>query len=98
MQNSKGALQYLMCESCGEPLGADERESGGVRLYKWNIRLRHGKDMAWQALPVQRIISAKLLGLIESQATYKFLIYSGRIEEAKEALMVSYFIYLIKAN
>ena len=87
-----------MCESCGAPLGVDEEENGVVRLYKWNICLRDAKDTPWEALPVQRIISARLLGLIESQATYKFLIFSGMIEDAKEALMVSNHLCLIKAD
>ncbi len=90
LQDSNYASQSLVCTSCGEPLGVDEDQSGGVRLYKWNLRLRHGTDAAWQTLPVQKIICAKLLALIDGQATYKFLMYGGKIDEAQEALMVSY--------
>ena len=38
---------------------------------------------------MQEIVSAQLLALIEEQATYKFMIYSGDIEKVKEALFVS---------
>jgi len=85
----------LVCALCGEALGVDEEESGVVRLYKWNLRLRHGDDASWQTLPVQKIICAKLLALIEGQATYQFLIYSGKIEEAQKALMVGFTPYSI---
>ena len=87
-QNSKLTTQLLVCKSCGQQLGIDEANSGGVRFYKWNLCLRNGKTALWQTLPVQKIICAKLLSLIESQATYKFLVYSGKVEDAQEALMV----------
>ena len=89
-QNSKPIPQWVICESCEEPLGIDEAESGGVRLYKWNLCLRIGKDAVWQTLQVQTIVCAQLLALIEGQATSKFLVYSGRVEDAREALMVSH--------
>ena len=87
-QNSKVAPQSLACESCNERLGINDANSGGARLYKWNLSLRTGKDAVWQTLPVQEIVCAKLLALIDGQAIYKFLTYSGNIEDAPEALMV----------
>ena len=89
LQNNKYTPHSLVCKSCGGPLGVDEEGGRCARLYKWNLCLRHGKNAAWQTLPVQRIICAKLLALIEGQATYKFLVYSGEIEDAQAALTVS---------
>lgn len=46
------------------------------------------KDTAWESYPVQKFISAQLLALTRSQATHKFLAYSGDIRDSKEALLV----------
>ena len=46
-------------------------------------------DPTWEEYSVQEIVSAQLLALIEEQATYKFVVYSGNVEEVQEALLVS---------
>ena len=46
------------------------------------------RDAAWESYPVQKFICAQLQALIQSQATRKFLAYSGDIADSKEALLV----------
>ena len=89
LQNSETTPQAIFCASCGGPLGSEKEESGCVRLYKWNLRLRRANNTAWQTLQMQTIVCAQLLELIETQATYKVLVYSGVVEDAKKALLVS---------
>lgn len=44
----------------------------------------------WETYSVQEIVSAQLLALIEEQATYKFMAYSGDLETSEDALLVSF--------
>ena len=74
-----------------------------VRIFKWSVALQNpekrlskivssfqrSKDGNGRTFSIQRIVSAQLLALIEELAVYKFLIFSGDIEDAKEALLVS---------
>lgn len=48
----------------------------------------------WETYSVQEIVSAQLLALIEEQATYKFLAYSGDLETSKDALLVSFLFHI----
>ncbi len=50
----------------------------------------------WETYSVQEIVSTQLLALIEEQAVYKFIVCSENIEDLKEALFVSNWIYDIK--
>ena len=59
-------------------------------LYKWAVALRSSSDSPWQTLSLQKVVSAQLLSLIEEQGVRKFLLYSGGIETAKDALFVSF--------
>jgi len=52
------------------------------------VQRSHGN--IWETYSVEEIISAQMLALIEDQATYKFLTYSGNIENAKDALLVGH--------
>lgn len=42
---------------------------------------------------MQEIISAQLLAFIADQGTYRFLAYSGNMQDAKDALLVCSQIY-----
>lgn len=48
----------------------------------------------WETYSVQEIVSAQLLALIEEQATYKLLAYSGDLETSKDALLVSFLFHI----
>ena len=63
--------------------------SSALRVYKWSITLQHTNEAAWISYPAQIFISAQLLSLINSQAVYKFLAYSGHTDRAKYAMLVS---------
>lgn len=44
--------------------------------------------MAWEAYEIQAFICLRLLALIESQAVYKFLVYSGILGVSEKATLV----------
>ena len=46
------------------------------------------RNMAWEAYEVQEFLCLRLLALIESQAVYKFLVYSGILEMPENASLV----------
>ena len=47
--------------------------------------------MAWEAYEVQEFICLRLLALIESQAVYKFLVYSGILGVSENVILVCTF-------
>ena len=79
----------LACSSCRELVGQEEKKAGTFRLYKWSLAVQRTEGNIWETYSVQEILSAQLLALIEDQAMYKFLAFSGAIENAQEALLVS---------
>lgn len=78
----------IECTSCSTLVGTIS--NGVIRFFKWSIRLRREKHSAWELYPLQKFLCAQLLSLIASQATRKFLVYSGAIQDAEEALLVSF--------
>ena len=82
--------EAFKCDSCGETIGVkDENENYSLRFYKWSVALQRSRGLDWETCSVQEIVSAQLLALIEDQAVYKFLAYTGDAEKSKTALMVS---------
>lgn len=81
---------FLNCISCRETVGVgDEKERHSLGLFKWSVALQRSRDLDWETCSVQEIVSAQLLALIEDQAAYRFLAYSGDSEDSKTALLVS---------
>ncbi len=80
----------MVCSSCGDLVGEHEKRNGTLRLYKWSLAVQRSYGNIWETYSVQEIMSAQMLALVEDQATYKFLTYSGNIEDAKDALLVRY--------
>ena len=79
----------LKCISCHEILGVrNTQERYSVRLFKWSVTLRRSRGLDWETCSVQEIVSAQLLALIEDQAAYRFLAYTGDAEDSNTALMV----------
>ena len=79
----------LKCSNCQRFVGVKDPNDGTFRLFKWNIKVQLSDDPTWEEYSVQEIVSAQLLALIEEQATYRFVVYSGNVEEVQEALLVS---------
>ena len=44
--------------------------------------------MAWEDHQVQQFLCSQFLALIESQATYKYVVYDGVLEDLVDALLV----------
>ena len=79
----------MECVSCHKSLGIRDDISGALRIYKWSVILQYTQDAAWESYPARFFISAQLLSLIDSQAVYKFLAYSGDLDRSKDATLVS---------
>ena len=80
----------LNCSSCREIVGVkDKKERCSLGLFKWSVALRRSRELDWETCSVQEIVSAQLLALIEDQAAYRFLAYTGDVENSKTAVMVS---------
>lgn len=69
-------------------MGAREKREGTLRLYKWSLAVQRFHGNIWETYSLQEIISAQLLALIADLGTYKFLVYSGNMQDAKDALLV----------
>ena len=104
-QQTNSPEHLLVCTECKQPVGIEDKGVvGSVRLFKWALALqssdkrlskfvsafKRSGDGAWKTNSIQRIVGAQLLALIEEQAVYKFLCYSGDIEDAKDALLVKH--------
>jgi len=73
-------------------------QSSEKRLSKWVAALHKSKDAGWKTFAIQRILSSQLLALIEEQGVTKFLVYSGDIEVAKDALLVCHVLVLLHVS
>ena len=82
-------MALLECSSCKLSVGIDDEKLSCIKLYKWSVALQRSKDAEWETNSVQTIVSAQLLAWITEQATYKVLAFSGVLEDAEEALLVS---------
>lgn len=88
-QRTENSTCNLECMTCSEAMGIEESGLESVKLFKWSACIRDAEDRDWEALPVQNILCAQLLAMIESRAIYKFLAYSGDVEDAEQAILVS---------
>ena len=59
------------------------------RLFKWAVCFQDGERVHPVKLPLQAVLRAQLLALIEENALRKFLVYSRDVESTEEALLVS---------
>ena len=65
------------------------------RLSKLVSAFQRSKESGWKSYSIQRIISSQLLALTEELGVYKYLTYSGDIEESKDALLVSSIFFMV---
>ncbi|KAL8904613.1 MAG: hypothetical protein Q9171_006988 [Xanthocarpia ochracea] len=79
--------QYSVnCPSCKQPVGVTA--DSDARIYKWNVCLQSNSRGGWEEYSAQKLISAQLLAMIESQGTQKFVIRSEIRESNTEALLI----------
>ncbi|CAO1606227.1 hypothetical protein XANCAGTX0491_009727 [Xanthoria calcicola] len=87
MALKNGKFQPVVnCASCEHPVGI--AAGTDARIYKWNISLRSDPQLGWEDQSAQKLISAQLLAMIESQGVQKFLIHSEARNDSTEALLV----------
>ena len=67
----------------------EQKRTGTLQLFKWALTVQRSHDSTWETYSVEEIVSAQLISMIEDQAISKFLVYSGKIEDAEVALLVS---------
>ena len=93
----------MICANCKDPVGVEDKATPEcIRLFKWSLALQTQEKRLsklvsafqrsrepWRTYSIQRIVAAQLLALIEELAVYKYLVFSGDLEESKEALLVS---------
>ena len=77
----------LQCSSCNIRLGK-LTSTDHFELFKWAVALRSIEKLPWQALPLQIVVSAQLLTLIEDQAVRRFFVRSDELGKKSPALMV----------
>ncbi|KAL8686404.1 MAG: hypothetical protein Q9224_005457 [Gallowayella concinna] len=86
--------QYIInCAFCKRPVGAaeDMDSANTAKIYKWNLRFRSSPSSAWEEASVQRLVSAQLLAMIESQGIQKFVIHgqeSNGDHDEQQALLI----------
>ncbi|KAL8751034.1 MAG: hypothetical protein Q9199_006689 [Rusavskia elegans] len=88
MTRKNGKCQPIVnCASCKHPVGV--AADTDARIYKWNIFLQSDQQSGWEDHSVQKLVSAQLLAMIESQGVQKFVIHSEVRDDNIEALLVS---------
>ena len=80
--------EMLRCSSCAIRVGNVTR-THHFELYKWSVALRSNENLPWRELPLQTVISARLLALIEDQAVRRFFVYNDEPGKKGPALIVS---------
>lgn len=80
----------LRCEVCHEALGFVDERAGGWRLWKWSLCVQLDSRSEGQTFPTEMFVSTQLLGLIESQAVRKFVIYNDDGEDGVAGMMVGH--------
>ena len=88
LQQSENTPRSAICASCKAPVATIEEDQGCVQLDKWSLCIRENENMAWEEHQVQQLLCSQFLALIESQATYKYVVYNGIPEDSVDALSV----------
>ncbi|KAL8849881.1 MAG: hypothetical protein Q9221_005147 [Calogaya cf. arnoldii] len=85
LKNGKSQL-VVNCASCKHLIGV--AADMDARIYKWNILSQSNPQSGWQDHSAQKLISAQLLAMIESQGIQKFVIQSESRNDNTEALLI----------
>ncbi|KAL1960724.1 hypothetical protein VTO42DRAFT_6554 [Malbranchea cinnamomea] len=73
----------LLCRGCEAIVGQEEPSLSGLRLYKTSVAVstkskvqaEAGRNLTWESFPVNMIIAAQLLVLIDRTGTRRFIIH-----------------------
>ncbi|KAL9626825.1 MAG: hypothetical protein Q9204_007010 [Flavoplaca sp. TL-2023a] len=76
----------VICASCNHSVGV--ASDTDARIYKWNTRLQSNPLSEWESHSAQKLVSAQLLAMIESQGIQKFVIQSEIPGDDFDALLV----------
>lgn len=82
----------LLCRQCGVMLGVEDNEvaNDGWRIYKANISVCPGSrntvngspdEETWETYPVETIVAAQLLELIEREGLRRFVVHHSDSDE-----------------
>lgn len=80
----------IKCSACSRVVGSKEDDAQLIRLYKWDICVQRGGNMAWESYEVQNFLCARLRASIANEGTRKFIVYSGELGASTLTLLVGY--------
>lgn len=89
LQHVQDSQSPIRCASCKVSVGTTGGTRGCIQLDKWSLCIRNNGETTWEEHQTQNFVCSRLLALIESQAIYKYIAYSGNIAETGDALLVS---------
>ncbi|KAF7717248.1 Uncharacterized protein PECH_007525 [Penicillium ucsense] len=81
--SAKSFASSLQCAKCNAIVGIEDPPARGWRLLKTNLSLNANPECspedetAWQSHPVQQIVAAQLLELIERESARRFVVHCG---------------------
>ncbi|KAJ5110961.1 hypothetical protein N7532_001496 [Penicillium argentinense] len=80
--NPRTSGRTLECETCHAVIGMEDPSVSGWRLVKANVSLNTDQDLdtenPWQSHPIEFIVAAQLLELIERESARRFVIHCGQ--------------------
>ncbi|RHZ71536.1 hypothetical protein CDV55_108562 [Aspergillus turcosus] len=69
----------LNCSSCGATIGIEDAVAQGWRLFKTSLSANIPQDPStWETHPIETIVAAQLLELIERESARRFVVHCGR--------------------
>lgn len=81
-------LDGIRCESCQSTLGSYDEHSRSVRLDMWSTIINSDGKSGWIEHSIQKLLCARMLELIDSQAVYRFLAYDNSLERSINSILV----------
>ncbi|KAL5688518.1 hypothetical protein EMGR_000746 [Emarellia grisea] len=68
----------LNCANCNASIGIEDAVAQGWRLFKTSLSASIHDPTTWETHPIETIVAAQLLELIERQSARRFVIHCGR--------------------
>lgn len=88
LQQCESPRTSANCTSCKATVATIEEDQGCVQLDKWALCIRDNENIPWEDYQVQQFLCSQFLALIENQATYRYVVYNGNLENSSHALSV----------
>ncbi|KAE8411518.1 ubiquitin-conjugating enzyme E2-binding protein [Aspergillus pseudocaelatus] len=82
--SSTEAQMELLCKNCNSLVGVEDTVAKGWRLFKTSLsaskQLSEGdcKSLGWESHPLEVVVAAQLLELIERESARRFVLHCGR--------------------